>query len=352
MSIREASHAGSWYTSSKQQLSTQLDGWLAQVPSSTKPIGPQSSSSNAVELPSPGCRAIIAPHAGYSYSGPAAAWAYKALDLSKAKRVFLLGPSHHFYLTRCALSQCEEYETSLGNLRLDKDTISALHQTGKFDKMSLSVDEDEHSLEMHLPYIYKLLSNAFPTPSAFPPLIPILIGNTSPSSETTYGRLLAPYLADTSSIFIISSDFAHWGSRFRYTYYEPGAAFPNTPPVSLRSSNRSAPKERPIHESIKEVDFRCMGAVERGAKEGFWEVLESTGNTVCGRHPIGVFLAAVEAVEAGRGGGEGGKEGGEGEAEAEAEWKGRMRFVRYERSGEVMNVKESSVSYASAFAVF
>ncbi|KAL9095845.1 MAG: hypothetical protein Q9165_001842 [Trypethelium subeluteriae] len=162
MSIREASHAGSWYTSSKQQLSTQLDGWLAQVPSNTKPIGPQSSSGNAVELPSPGCRAIIAPHAGYSYSGPAAAWAYKALDLSKAKRVFLLGPSHHFYLTRCALSQCEEYETPLGNLRLDKDTISALHQTGKFDKMSLGVDEDEHSLEMHLPYIYKLLSKSAP----------------------------------------------------------------------------------------------------------------------------------------------------------------------------------------------
>ena len=74
------------------------------------------------------------------------------------KRIFLLGPSHHFYLTQCALSQCDEYETPLGNLRIDEETVSQLQQTGKFDRMSLGVDEDEHSLEMHLPYIYKLLS--------------------------------------------------------------------------------------------------------------------------------------------------------------------------------------------------
>lgn len=74
------------------------------------------------------------------------------------KRVFLLGPSHHYYLTGCALSKCDTYETPLGNLKVDTETVAELHKKAKFDKMSVSQDEDEHSLEMHLPYIYKMLS--------------------------------------------------------------------------------------------------------------------------------------------------------------------------------------------------
>ncbi|EON62492.1 hypothetical protein W97_01715 [Coniosporium apollinis CBS 100218] len=332
MPSREATHAGSWYSSNRATLSSQLDNWLDQVPASTKCIGSESATQPPVELPSSGARAIIAPHAGYSYSGPAAAWAYKALDLSNAKRIFLLGPSHHFYLSGCALSKCDTYETPLGNLKLDKDTIAELHATKAFDKMSQSIDEDEHSLEMHLPYIYKMLERTFGNEASFPALIPILVGATSAATEQRFGRLLAPYLADPSSIFIISSDFCHWGTRFRYTYYMPSSG----PPRSLRSNER-APTSPPIHESIARVDQLCMDAVERGGHAGFLEVLERTGNTVCGRHPIGVVMAAVEVLES------------EGKA---GDGKGRFRFVRYERSSDVLGVGDSSVSYCSAFAVF
>jgi AmmeMemoRadiSam system protein B len=72
--------------------------------------------------------------------------------------VFLLGPSHHYYLSTCALSRCKTYETPLGALTLDLDTIAELDKTGQFDKMDKSADEEEHSLEMHLPYIFKMLS--------------------------------------------------------------------------------------------------------------------------------------------------------------------------------------------------
>ncbi|OAX79871.1 AmmeMemoRadiSam system protein B, partial [Emergomyces africanus] len=74
MPSREATHAGSWYSDHEPTLSNQLDKWLAQVPDQLPGIG---------HLPVPGARIIIAPHAGYSYSGPCAAWAYKALDLSQ-----------------------------------------------------------------------------------------------------------------------------------------------------------------------------------------------------------------------------------------------------------------------------
>lgn len=88
-----------------------------------------------------------------------------------------------------------------------------------------------------------------------------------------------------------------------------------------------------------------MDAVESGRHKGFLEQLRESGNTVCGRHPIGVFMAAVEA--AGLGGSEGVSGGSSGEGNA----KGKMKFVRYERSGLVEDVGDSSVSYASAFAV-
>ena len=72
--------------------------------------------------------------------------------------------------------------------------------------------------------------------------------------------------------------------------------------------------------------------MESGEHNQFLQQLEETGNTVCGRHPIGVFMAAVEHAQGLQG-------------------DGRFKFVRYERSSEVVSVRDSSVSYASAFAV-
>lgn len=158
-----------------------------------------------------------------------------------------------------------------------------------------------------------------------------MIGNTSASTERQLGRILAPYLSDPSNVFVISSDFAHWGSRFRYTYYRPSSGSA----VNL-SPGTKVPKDPAIHESIKAVDFECMGACEKGSHDGWLDVLEDTGNTVCGRHPIGVMMAAVEELKA------------QGQAGADS---GKFQFVRYERSSEVVSVKDSSVSYASAFAV-
>lgn len=79
-----------------------------------------------------------------------------------------------------------------------------------------------------------------------------------------------------------------------------------------------------------------MEAIESGSHEKLVQNLKDTGNTVCGRHPIGVLMAAIEVL----------RDNGKVEAD-----KGRCRFVRYERSGDVRDVEDSSVSYASAFAV-
>lgn len=158
-----------------------------------------------------------------------------------------------------------------------------------------------------------------------------MIGNTSAGTEAALGRVLAPYLSDPSAAFVVSSDFAHWGLRFRYTYYRPS----DGPALQLPAARGAKTYRQPaIHESIRAVDFECMGACERGRHADWLAKLDETGNTVCGRHPIGVVMAAVEVLR-----GDAGNDG-----------VGAFKFVRYERSSLVERVNDSSVSYASAFA--
>jgi AmmeMemoRadiSam system protein B len=81
----------------------------------------------------------------------------------------------------------------------------------------------------------------------------------------------------------------------------------------------------------------AMDAIETGKHDNFLGDLEETKNTVCGRHPIGVVMAAIEVLES--------------EGKVTGEGKGRFKFVRYQRSSEVEDISDSSVSYASAYAV-
>ncbi|KMK57761.1 hypothetical protein Y699_03181 [Aspergillus fumigatus Z5] len=342
MQSREPSHAGSWYSDNRSTLTRQLDQWLAHVPNEIEGIG---------SLPVPGSRVIIAP-----------------------KRIFILGPSHHHYLSTLALPQLTSYYTPLSDepLPLDTELIAKLlsakavkpnGSTVSFTTMTRSVDEDEHSIELHLPYIHRLLQLQHPTKrtSQYPPLVPILVGSTSASTEQAFGALLASYLEDPSNVFVISSDFCHWGLRFSYTYYVPQAPKPGPKlPLSadalpqpsndldefeerielvsaghsLQRRDRINSREPVIHESISAFDIATMAAIATGETENFLDVIQRTGNTVCGRHPIGVIMAAIEATRT--------QEDGK---------KGAFHFIRYERSSDAVNVTDSSVSYVSAFAV-
>lgn len=199
--------------------------------------------------------------------------------------------------------------------------------------MSTKTDSDEHSLEMHLPYIYHIFKENHESGKPLP-LVPILVGNTSPSVEKAFGAILAPYLADPDNVFVISSDFCHWGARFSYTYYLPSSTSDPAKGMSLRS--RDKPGNPPIYKSIARIDKLAMESVESGQHDAFLATLRDTGNTVCGRHPIGVIMAAIEVLKL------------EGKIDQD---KGKFTFVRYERSGEVEECSDSSVSYASAFAV-
>ncbi|SPO24485.1 related to protein tag-253 [Ustilago trichophora] len=342
---RQASHAGSWYTDDQSELDISLSEWLEDVDPSSLPA-PLSvcehplSATESLPLPISGCRAIIGPHAGYAYSGPAAAYAYRTIDVKDLRRVFILGPSHHVYLDGCAVSACDQYATPLGNLPIDRTITNQLQATGKFSTMTQSEDEDEHSIEMHLPYIYKIFEGRNIQ------IVPILVGAINTSKENEYGKLLAPYLKDNRNFFVISSDFCHWGSRFRYTYYRTRDSS-----LATHLTARSPPatyETTPIHESIRQLDEAGILSITHPfsstegnssktaeqARVAFAEYLRETKNTVCGRHPIGVLLAALAELERSQG------------------IKSECRFTRYEQSSRCLNPKDSSVSYASAFVRF
>ncbi|KAI4529739.1 hypothetical protein MG293_020417 [Ovis ammon polii] len=101
------------------------------------------------------------------------------------------------------------YRTPLYDLPIDPKIYGELWKTGMFERMSLQTGEDEHSIEMHLPYTAKAMESH---KDEFT-IIPVLVGALSESKEQEFGKLFSKYPADPSNLFVVSSDFCHWGQR-------------------------------------------------------------------------------------------------------------------------------------------
>lgn len=303
MAVRRASHAGSWYDASAPRLCASLSSWLADA--GRVGVLPNSS---------PVLAGIIAPHAGYSYSGRAAAHAYGAIDPEQYTRVVVLGPSHHVHVPQQAmLTSCDVLETPLGRLGVDKAMIDELIReddgpSGRplFEKMEQHIDEDEHSIEMHLPYLRQVFGTDA-EPGGRVTFLPVMVGSLNEQSERAMGAVFAKWLGDGETLFVVSTDFCHWGQRFGYWPVDSG--------------------EGEIWESIERLDRRGMEAVEKACRAPFAEYIAETQNTVCGRFPIGVLLSTVEAA---------------------AQRTFDIKFVHYEQSSKCKTTRDSSVSYASA----
>lgn len=296
---RRASHAGSWYSASAQSLRRSLKRWLEAA--ATAP--------HAHALPMPGLRAVIAPHAGYSYSGRISAYAHAAIPVERVRRVFVLGPAHHVLIRdRCALSGAGVLETPLGDLPVDVDAVAALYAAAPalFEQFGARDDEDEHSIEMHLPFIRHVFG------AREVKVVPVVVGSLSEAKEIEAGRVLAPWLADPETFFIVSSDFCHWGAHFDYVRYEPA--------------------DGEIWQSIEKLDRKGMDAIETGEHARFTEYQRKTENTICGRHAIGaVMVAMAELKRAGRVNFE-------------------TKFVKYDQSSKCESHNDTSVSYAAAWS--
>ncbi|KAH8835778.1 MEMO1 family [Flagelloscypha sp. PMI_526] len=347
--VRRASHAGSWYTADAQTLDGQLTEWLdvAVAPEGDEPF--PVNRSKAIIAPYSGC--FLPRHAGYTYSGPTAAWAYKSIDTTGIKRVFILGPAHHIRLRRCALSACKTYQTPIGDLPLDLETIAELHATNQFDVLSIKNDEAEHSIEMHLSYVRKVFEGQDIK------IVPIVVGAISQEIEADFGALLAPHLQREDTFTVISSDFCHWGPRFNYMYYYSSPTSNIGTGTYLQRDTTPSPSHA-IHQSIQKLDREGMNiltmppSTPTAAHDAFETYLRKTENTICGRHPIGVLLGVLSALE--REHTQNVEVGGEGEDGVPEKQSPsfEIKWVKYAQSEACQTARDESVSYASAWVRF
>ncbi|MFN2279575.1 MAG: AmmeMemoRadiSam system protein B [Candidatus Promineifilaceae bacterium] len=180
---REAAVAGTFYPADAGKLATMVDGFLA---------GAQGNGS----LP----KAVIAPHAGYIYSGPIAASAYSYLANGKdtIRRVILLGPAHRVPLRGLAASSAQIFTTPLGDVPVDQEALAKvldLPQVRIWDEAHAF----EHSLEIHLPFLQRL----YPQFS----IVPILVGQ---ASAEDVAEVLEKLWGGPETAVVISSDLSHF----------------------------------------------------------------------------------------------------------------------------------------------
>jgi AmmeMemoRadiSam system protein B len=183
MKARQAAVAGMFYPADTATLERTVAQLLAAAPAGDD-----------------GAKAIIAPHAGYQYSGPTAAHAYRLLESrrDRIRRVVLLGPAHRVYLQGMALPSVDAFSTPLGDVPVDADGIrQVLEVPGT--QVSDEAHAFEHSLEVHLPFLQTVLDDF--------KLVPIVVG-VCPAREVE--AVLEALWGGDETLIVVSSDLSHF----------------------------------------------------------------------------------------------------------------------------------------------
>lgn len=184
-SVRPPAVAGSFYPADPDDLSQTLAALLAGV---ARPAG------------GPPPKALVVPHAGYRYSGPAAAVAYRRIEphRTRYRRVLLLGPVHRVSVRGLALPGCAAFATPLGVVPVVPDLASLLA-----DLPQVSVRPDahaaEHSLEVQLPFLQTVLGPF--------DLVPLAVGDASPAEVA---RVLDRLRGGPETLIVVSTDLSHY----------------------------------------------------------------------------------------------------------------------------------------------
>ncbi len=186
--VRKPVFAGSFYPSSKDILTTQLEKFSEEAERPAFEALPQ---------------AIIAPHAGYVFSGQVAASAYSQLTQKAVyKRVFILASSHHSTFHGASVSNAHYYETPLGKIKVDTLVTEKLHEMDDLLQYRPEAHRHEHSLEVQLPFLQHKLGGNFM-------LVPIVLGTHDSRVCEKIARLLEPWFTP-ENLFVISTDFSHY----------------------------------------------------------------------------------------------------------------------------------------------
>ena len=288
--IRSASHKKYWYSDDKIILGKQLSEYFAD--------SEKNSQYNSL-------KSIIVPHSGLRYGGPTAAKAFINVNPDNFDRAVILGPSHHKYFEGGALTTFNKFETPFGNIDIDtKTTNYLLKDSEHFFPFSQSDDVQEHSIEMELPFLKYIFQDRKFT------ILPMVIGHGDFAQNKELAKCLYDLYEDPKTLFVISSDFCHWGRDFRYTYYNN--------------------KFKTVWESTQDLDNQALNIISEMDSKKFDNYINNTKNTICGRNPITIILSIIEEYQ-----------------KKHKDKKITFDKAGYAQSDKVMNMNGRSVSYAA-----
>jgi len=244
--VRQPGVAGGFYPADPKALTAMMDEMLAQAvePPITDPI-----------------LAVVAPHAGYQYSGPVAAYTYAALKGHKFSRVVVIAPSHYESFDFTSVYDGDGYATPLGTVQVDKAFAREL--AGMSSTMRLSSQGHdatsagaEHALEVQLPWLQHVLGNFT--------LVPVVMGDQSYENSRALGVALAKLIHGGDTLIVASSDLSH---------YHP-------------------------YDDAEKIDHKTLGALEA------WDYFSMSRNfqtriwEACGGAPIVAAMIAAERMGA------------------------------------------------------
>ena len=214
--------------------------------------------------------ALLVPHAGWDYSGAAAAAAFRLLSPGDFSRVVVLAPSHYGGFSGYALDEVQRYRTPLGEIPLALAAVEQL-KDGRLARVVSGVTDREHAVEIELPFLQAALGSF--------ELVPILVGRTEAADERAFAEKLAK-LDDGRTLFVFSSDFTHYGPRFDYAPYGPTSG---------------------AGKKIRDLDGRAIAMIVKREAEPFRSYLGETGATICGRYGIATLLELLPRIAPGGG---------------------------------------------------
>ena len=240
VTLRRAAVAGSWYHANPDTLAREVDGYLDGVGRS--PIGEP--------------LAIISPHAGLMYSGPIAAHAYSLLRGRDIDVAVLVGPSHFVGFDGVAIYERGAFDTPFGPIPIAEHCASALALGSRMVKAHPAAHVREHSLEMQLPFLKRVLPNAS--------IVPLVMGHQRRETAYELGDAIAAAVKGRRAVIVASTDLSHYQTA----------------------------------ETAAKLDNKVIQHVLRFDPDGLMSLLETHPEHACGGGPTVAVMRAAKALGA------------------------------------------------------
>ena len=282
MRVRKPIASGSFYDENPKLLQQQIENAF------TDELGP---GALPIKKRAGFIYGAIVPHAGYAYSGPCAAWAYKELgEAEPAETYVILGPNHTGMGTSGVSTQA--FSTPFGVVRSDKKLADYLVNKGSIKNDELP-HMQEHSIEVQLPFLQFINRDVESWK-----ILPVVLSDDVDYKQFATDLKEAVIDLDKKITVIASSDFTHYGHAYGYI------------PFSLDVPNK-----------LKELDMGAVEFIKKKDDVGFLNYVDNTGATICGSIPIATLLRLMNNR--------------------------RAELLQYYRSGDLVGNYKNSVSYAS-----